>query len=215
MFVATRAPPPGMDRPSREAAPCRRHKAIRQQTLSLLSTFRSAPMHDKIVAGRHAGGAGWGNVMAEHRQRAARLAVSFAALAALAACGGGSSEGSGGIVTVTPAPTASAPTPTPVSSQDAVRLARQATFGPTPEVVNRIVALGINGWIDEQFAATGSRYDDIASTTAVAQNFCTGSADTACNRKYFSREPVAMRFYADAMVAPDQLRQRVAFALGQ
>lgn len=154
--------------------------------------------------------------MAGHRQRAARLAISFAALAVLTACGGGSSEGSGGgIVTVTPAPTASAPTPTPVSSQDAVRLARQATFGPTSEVVNRIVALGINGWIDEQFAATGSRYDDIASTTAVAQNFCTGSTDTACNRKYFSREPVAMRFYADAMVAPDQLRQRVAFALGQ
>lgn len=157
--------------------------------------------------------------MAVMHRRAVRLAVSFGALAALSACGGGGSSGSsgGGLVSVTPTPTptASTPTPTPVSAQDAVRLARQATFGPTTEVVNRIVALGINGWIDEQFAASGSRYDDIAASTAVAQNFCTGSTDTACNRKYFSREPVAMRFYADAMVAPDQLRQRVAFALSQ
>lgn len=156
--------------------------------------------------------------MAVFQRRAGRLAVCFGALATLSACGGGGSSGgsSGGLVSVTPAPTpSSSPSPAPVSSQDAVRLAQQATFGPTPEVVNRIVTLGINGWIDEQFAATGSRYDDIASTTAVAQNFCTGSTDTACNRKYFSREPVAMRFYADAMVAPDQLRQRVALALSE
>ncbi|MFD1786905.1 DUF1800 family protein [Sphingomonas floccifaciens] len=154
--------------------------------------------------------------MTDCRRQAGRLAVSFAALAALSACGGGSSGGSGGgVVSVTPTPTSSTPSPTAVTSQDAVRLARQATFGPTPDVVNRVVALGINGWIDEQFAATGSKYDDIASSTGVAQNFCTNSTDTACNRKYFSREPVAMRFYADAMVAPDQLKQRVAFALSQ
>ena len=149
---------------------------------------------------------------------AVRLAIMVTAASALSACGGGGSSsggsGGGGLVTVTPTSSA-APSPTPVSTQDAVRLAKQATFGPTPDLVNRIVSLGINGWIDEQFTATGSRYDDIASTTAVAQNFCTGSTDTACNRKYYSREPVAMRFYADAMVAPDQLRQRVAFALGQ
>ncbi|WP_326525157.1 DUF1800 domain-containing protein [Sphingomonas sp.] len=156
-------------------------------------------------------------IMGGSARKSLRLAVSFSALSVLAACGGGSSGGSGGgLVSVAPTPTPS-PTPTPaaVSQQDAARLARQATFGPTTEVVNRIVTLGINGWIDEQLSATGSRYDDIASSTAVLQNFCTGSTDTACNRKYFSREPVAMRFYADAMVAPDQLRQRVAFALSQ
>lgn len=148
------------------------------------------------------------------------LAGSWLALATLSACGGGGKSGNGGgLVSVTPAPTpAPAPTPTPPSTTDAVRLAKQATFGPTPEVVDRIVALGINGWIDEQFAATGSRYSDIAGSTAVVGNYCSAGAgvgDTNCNRKNFSREPVAMRFYADAMVAPDQLRQRVAFALSQ
>ncbi|URW76028.1 DUF1800 domain-containing protein [Sphingomonas donggukensis] len=147
--------------------------------------------------------------------------TSAVAMAVLSGCGGGGTSGSGGglvSVTPTPSPAPSTPTPTPVTSVDAVRLAQQATFGPTPEVVNRIVALGITGWIDEQLAATGSRYDDIAASTAALQDFCTagaGSTDTACNRKYFSREPVAMRFYADAMNAPDQLKQRVAFALSQ
>lgn len=136
-------------------------------------------------------------------------------MALLSACGGGGSSGSsGGLVSTTPAPTpAATPTPVPVTPMDASRLASQATFGATPEIINRVIALGINGWIDEQFAQTGSRYDDLA--TAVPANFCSGSTDTACNRKNFTREPVAMRFYANAMVAPDQLKQRVAFALGQ
>ena len=156
---------------------------------------------------------------------AARLAVSAIALTALSACGGGggnSGSTGGGLVSVTPTPTPSAsptPTVTAVAANDAVRLAKQATFGPTPDVVNRIVSLGITGWIDDQFATTGSKYDDIASTTSVVQNYCAtggaGASDTACNRKYFTREPVAMRFYADAMAAPDQLRQRVALALSQ
>lgn len=137
---------------------------------------------------------------------------------ALAGCGGGG-KGNTGMVTVTPAPSpAPTPTPPPVGTTDAVRLARQATFGPTPEVIERITTLGIDGWLNEQFAATGSKYGDIAASANVVANYCTAGAgvgDTACNRKNFSREPVAMRFYADAMVAPDQLRQRVAFALSQ
>ena len=149
------------------------------------------------------------------------LAFTMVACGALSACGGGGGSGSGGgLVSVTPTPTpAPVPTPTPtpvaVTTTDASRLAKQATFGATPEIISRIVALGINGWIDEQFAARGSNYADIAASTAVPLNFCNGSTDAACNRKYFTREPVAMRFYADAMVAPDQMRQRAAFALSQ
>lgn len=140
---------------------------------------------------------------------------------ALASCGGGGSSsgsGSGGLVSVTPTPT---PTPAPVvvSSANASRLAKQATFGATPAVIERITTLGINGWLTEQFAATGSRYDDLIAPATVVLNYCgtggAGAADANCNRKNFSREPVAMRFYADAMTAPDQLRQRVALALSQ
>lgn len=147
------------------------------------------------------------------------IGVALAATA-LASCGGGSggsSSGGGGLVSVTPTPSPTpTPTPPPVSQVDAARLARQATFGATPEVISRIQQIGIDAWLNEQFAASGSRYDDLIAPSLVAINYCTvNTTEPNCNRRFFSREPVAMRFYADAMTAPDQLRQRVAFALSQ
>ncbi|AQR73817.1 hypothetical protein BXU08_09305 [Sphingomonas sp. LM7] len=122
--------------------------------------------------------------------------------------GGGSGSTGGGLVTVTPTPT---PTPT-FTEGDAARLAKQASFGPTPALIAKIKEMGVNAWLDEQFAATGSTYVDLAGE--VRRDYC-ASTDTVCTRMRFSRTPVAMRFYADAVMAPDQLRQRVAFALGQ
>ncbi|RSV45560.1 DUF1800 family protein [Sphingomonas sp. ABOLD] len=133
------------------------------------------------------------------------------AMAMLAACDGGGGGGStGGLVSAPPSP---APAPVAATAlDDSVRLAQQASFGPTVALVDRIRALGVNGWLDEQFAATGSTYSDLA--VDVRADSC-ASGDTACSTQRFTRTPVAMRFYADAITAPDQLRQRVAFALSQ
>ncbi|MDQ0251811.1 uncharacterized protein (DUF1800 family) [Sphingomonas kyeonggiensis] len=145
-----------------------------------------------------------------------KLAVLSAAfgLLALAGCdgggGGGSSSGgsAGGVVT------APSPTPTPVvfTDGDAARLAKQASFGPTPDLVARIKSLGAIAWVDEQLAASSSTYADLAAE--VRRDFC-ANGDTVCSRAHFSRTPVAMRFYANAVAGSDQLRQRTAFALGQ
>jgi uncharacterized protein (DUF1800 family) len=96
---------------------------------------------------------------------------------------------------------------------DVVRLAKQATFGPTPQVVSRIAQLGMAGWIDEQFTLRGSSYNDLV--TWVPRNYCDTQSDPKCWQNNFSRYPVAARFYANAVLAPDQLRQRIAFALSQ
>ncbi|MHA6719882.1 DUF1800 domain-containing protein [Sphingomonas sp. RS6] len=98
------------------------------------------------------------------------------------------------------------------AGDDAVRLAKQASFGPTTALVARIEKLGVDGWLNEQFAAGGSTYADLAK--GVRSDVCP-SGDSNCSLRHFSRTLVAMRFYADAISAPDQLRQRVAFALGQ
>lgn len=142
-----------------------------------------------------------------------RSALCAALLASLAACdgGGGGGASGGGVVSPAPAPTVAAPVG--LSDAQAARLAKQASFGATPALVARIKELGVDGWLNEQFAATGSSYADIAANS-VRRDFC-ASGDTICARQHFSRTPVAMRFYADAIAAPDQLRQRVAFALGQ
>ena len=139
-------------------------------------------------------------------------AVAGAAL--VSACdggGGGGTAGSGDGVVSAPTPTP-APQGAPQTEADSVRLAKQASFGPTTALVSHIQQIGAAAWVDEQLAATGSSYTDM--TTAVRNDFC-AAGDNICTRKNFSRTPVAMRFYADAITAPDQLRQRVAFAMGQ
>lgn len=150
------------------------------------------------------------------QRKLAVLGTAFSMLA-LAGCdsggdsGGGSTSASSGGVVAAPSPT---PTPTPVvfTDGDAVRLAKQASFGPTPDLVSRIKSLGATAWVDEQLAASSSTYADLAAE--VRRDFCT-SGDTICTRAHFSRTPVAMRFYANAVAGSDQLRQRTAFALGQ
>lgn len=140
---------------------------------------------------------------------AAALAALSIPLAGCDGGGGGTTPATGGgVVSVTPTPT-----PIAFTEGDAARLAKQASFGPTPALVDRIKALGPTAWIDEQLAAGGSSYADLAANPVV-RNFC-ASGDTICSRQHFSRTPVAMRFYASAIAGPDQLRQRVAFALGQ
>lgn len=96
---------------------------------------------------------------------------------------------------------------------DVLRLARQASFGPTPQLVARISELGIPGWIDEQFRVRGSTYADLIKW--VPNDYCTNRGVANCWQVNHTRVPVAARFYADAVLAPDQLRQRVAFALSQ
>ncbi|MBB3474131.1 DUF1800 family protein [Sphingomonas sp. BK345] len=97
---------------------------------------------------------------------------------------------------------------------DVVRFAKQATFGPTPDSISRIAALGFKGWLDEQFAMHGASYNDLIVWVPI--NYCKTNTDNPkCWEFNFSRYPTASRFYADAVLAPDQLRQRVAFALSQ
>ncbi|NLS25685.1 hypothetical protein S2M10_06540 [Sphingomonas sp. S2M10] len=142
-------------------------------------------------------------------------AAALGAAGLLSACDGGSSNinladsrMTSGLVDLSAANAGLSPAQSQVT--DGIRLARQTTFGPTPEVLEKISKLGTEGWLDEQFAARGSTYADLAVARRI--NTCN---DLPCSRRYYSRTPVAMRFYANAVSAPDQLRQRVAFALSQ
>ncbi|WP_269716700.1 DUF1800 domain-containing protein [Caulobacter sp. NIBR2454] len=105
--------------------------------------------------------------------------------------------------------------PAATSPADAVRLAKQATFGPNKTVVARIQEIGATAWVDEQLELTDSTYADM-TTGKYAQPNCDGASDVhLCIQTYFRAQPVAMRFYSNALSKPDQLRQRVAFALSQ
>ena len=128
----------------------------------------------------------------------ARCAALLSATALLlTACGGGG----GGSTAEVGSAASTARAAAPMSAPDAVRLAKQASFGPNQALVDHIIAVNIDAWLEEQFAATGSTYSDLATRVA-ARNYCnlmTGTAATICNRDYMSSTPLAMRFYSDAM----------------
>jgi uncharacterized protein (DUF1800 family) len=145
------------------------------------------------------------------------MSNSFATYGAAVVLGGAAIVGGVAAYNAAQAPTSSASATAfaPTEPADAVRLAKQATFGPTMAVVDRITALGAEGWVDEQLAATGSTYSDFMGRT-YAQPTCDGAPDMhLCIQQKFRAQPVAMRFYKNALTKPDQLRQRVAFALSQ
>jgi uncharacterized protein (DUF1800 family) len=83
-----------------------------------------------------------------------------------------------------------------VSARAAVRFLEQISWGPDPDSIARVRAIGFDAYLEEQFAMPPSSYPDYAATIRTL-------------------EPVQKRFLANAMTGPDQLRQRVSFALMQ
>lgn len=99
-----------------------------------------------------------------------------------------------------------------------MRLAEQASFGPTEALVTTIRTQGTAKWVADQMAASGSRYTR-GGSGAVHQHtgageFCAGRGDN-CWRDWSSATPLVWDFYRNAVEQPDQLRQRVALALQQ
>jgi uncharacterized protein (DUF1800 family) len=164
------------------------------------------------------------NVLSGHFliRRTRRISASLLALAFIGGCGGGdiSAEGASnanGMETAQAVQGQSQSAATTVSLRNAVRLAHQATFGPSETLVNEIRSRGIENWLSQQFSIRNS-YFNTGGTNAIHKNdngnFC-GNGNDRCWRDYFSNQPLVWDFYRNAVRHPDQLRQRMAFALGQ
>ena len=147
-----------------------------------------------------------------------RASLPLIAALALAACGGSGESpptGDTGRVGLNGVERAAATT-----QADAVRLAQQASFGPSEALVSEIQGLGVASWIDQQLAVSGSRFtsggDDRIHTRTSQVAFCDSGKqkdNVYCWRDWYSTEPLSWDFFRNAASQPDQLRQRVAFAL--
>lgn len=84
---------------------------------------------------------------------------------------------------------------TPVTEAAAIRFLEQASFGPIRADVRRVMQIGFSAYIDEQFGIAPTGYVIPA-----------GGGTIRSHRD---------RFFSNALSGRDQLRQRVAFALGQ
>ena len=108
-------------------------------------------------------------------------------------------------------------THTSTTVRDAVRLADQATFGASEALITSIRGQGVEPWLTAQLVATGATYSSGLGDLihqAYTGDFCTGRGNS-CWRDWYSTDPLVWDFYRNAVTQPDQLRQRVAFALGQ
>lgn len=104
----------------------------------------------------------------------------------------------------------SAPPPPPAWTADhtttngAVRFLNQATFGADPAGIEVVRALGYESWLDGQFA--------LPVTRKLPEMLANPSADPAnphSNHQFWNL------WWKHAVSAPDQLRQRMAFALSE
>jgi len=146
-------------------------------------------------------------------QRHSVLLVGSVALY-LAGCGGGGDS----------PPSSPPPTPPPVtvvSRADATRFLEQATFGPTASDVSHVQTVGFDAYLNEQFAQPKTGYAGFSYVTHTAPVSChfdaaaPTSAASLCARDNYSLFQVQRKYFQNAVAAPDQLRQRVAFALSQ
>ena len=82
-----------------------------------------------------------------------------------------------------------------VTATAAARLLEQSTFGPTPALIQHVQQVGLQAFLNEQYAATSSTYTTPTSTQDISV--------------------VKQRFFTNALTGQDQLRQHVAWALAQ
>ena len=98
-----------------------------------------------------------------------------------------------------------------VTAPDAARFLTQATFGPTKAELDSLASGSIDTWLTAQLALpfTSHRAGTIADRTA----FGGSNSYTNWNAIHMPNRQAA--WFKIALTAPDQLRQRVAFALSQ
>jgi uncharacterized protein (DUF1800 family) len=91
---------------------------------------------------------------------------------------------------------------TSISARTAARLLDQASWGPTSASIAQVQQMGIDAWLNAQFALNTSDLPDQPILDSAGKN----NSNLA---------PVQSAFFSNAVTGQDQLRQRVAFALSE
>ncbi len=89
-----------------------------------------------------------------------------------------------------------------MSDTAAARFLDQATWGPTPQSIAQLQQMGIADWLKAEFAMNPS---DLPNMPVIGPT----------GKPYTALADVQRAFFVNALTQPDQLRQRVAFALSE
>jgi uncharacterized protein (DUF1800 family) len=91
----------------------------------------------------------------------------------------------------------------PYSASQAARFLTQGTYGPTLLSIDQLQSLGYNAWLTQQFSAPITRHQPYVESFSPSIQFTDGDGLRLES------------WWQVSKTAPDQLRQRVAFALSQ
>ncbi len=139
-----------------------------------------------------------------------------ATLALFACGGGGGSGGGGGEGDPPPAPPAPpvdpAPPVAPLSEAEAVRFLSQATFGPSESAVDDLVDRGLEDWFTDQLEQPATLHlESVLAEFPDGGEFLDENGQPIEGLIFLPGNSL----WAAMIEGPDQLRQRMAFALSQ
>jgi hypothetical protein len=109
--------------------------------------------------------------------------------------------------------------PALAAGPDGIRFLEQATWGPTDADLTHLRSVGMLPYLNEQFStppifpAVQSNYPATPLYPQFYPGAPTPACDAICNRDNYTLYPLQKQFMTNALTQPDQLRQRVAFAL--
>ena len=112
-------------------------------------------------------------------------------------------------------------TPIAPDEADIIRLLEQSTWGPNEAAIAAVKVVGIQGYIDKQLATPQTKYTAFDPWPANRPATCVDdrtlplTPTSFCARDNYTLFQLQREFFENAVTAPDQLRQRVAFALSQ
>ena len=153
---------------------------------------------------------------------------------AIGAIGGGPADDVGAVPT--PAPTnppapvtpltlaqfqAQFASPSTAAGSDGIRFLEQTTWGPTDADLQHLRSIGMQAYLNEQFNtqpqfvdAPNNLSSNYPLTTLYPIN-APSPCDANCLRDNYTLYPLQNQFVTNTLSRPDQLRQRVAFAIHQ
>ena len=143
--------------------------------------------------------------------------LSVAHCFALVACGGGNAHGDAGASSSATSSSAAASAPfmfkDKPTATEASRFLTQSTFGPSMETISALSAGGFKAWLTDQFSQTQTLLQPVIQANEdanIAANAGVGHITGVTDANGF-----ANAWWGTIAPAPDQLRQRVAFALSE
>ncbi len=146
--------------------------------------------------------------------------ASAAAVLAIAACSGGDGSTPGAPPAPAPAPAPSPPPPPPPPSAGGTafqtpsataRFLTQATFGPTDADITTLTGTSASDWFLAELAAPATLNLDYVLTALAQPDAINQFGDVS----FETKQTPGFSFWINAVSAPDQLRQRMAYALSQ